>query len=360
MFEKEYLDSKQTGNKSSDIDILKLLENDDKFDLIEVQANDLLIKIKHMIKLEMNKDTDIRIDNEFIKSLKKVIVVNNNNISDEYLEKLSYIYYALYNNSLDTYYNIQKNGEDLEYYKLDRKYNEKINYDETYDWSKYNCNQILRIAYYQNALDEVLSILKVNPNFNFFVVNKSQISKENLTNLINIFGLEMVACSDLRVLIIAANKDNLPFTKQLIEINPNIVFDCSSIFSEKVRKICDVNQLAFLTSLNKQGLDTIMQLSYKNYISDLITYYFEVIKYSPDFAFDYYDYIRNNLTFCIENSLDFPPEIFAQLTIDEHNAFHKYRYMSTLKEKMAFNSFIIKLKNKYKKPKQLKLEKKKN
>ena len=40
-----------------------------------------------------------------------MIVINNNNISDEYLTELSYVYFAAYNNTLDIYYQLKEKDE---------------------------------------------------------------------------------------------------------------------------------------------------------------------------------------------------------------------------------------------------------
>lgn len=335
-------------NNINDAEILNIIENDDKIDLIDIQANDLLTEIKRMIKVDFSKTKSDKIDADFIKSLKRIMIISNNNITKEYLKKLSYMYFALYNDTLDVYYEIQKSGQQLEYYMLDEKYNNNIMLVKDYDWSKYNCPDILRKAYYNNCLEQVLSIVNVNPYFFIRDVANKYLEPDFLDNIINIFGLERIAKSNLESIVLAINEINLQYTMDLMKINPDIAFNCKYIFNDAVKESASISEIAFLNDISKKGLQEIIrECWYKSNLKQMVTYYFNIIQYSPEFVFDWSKIKISNLEMCVEKKDLLLPSVFAKMTEAEHKIFHSYKNASTLIEVTSFNRYIDKLEKQY-------------
>ena len=139
-------------------EITSILENDNEIDLFEIEAINLLNKIKNMIGCRINKElvkekTD-EIDDDFKKSLREVLIVNNKIITDDYLRNLSYVYYAIYNNTLSIYYKLDSTIRNIDYFMLEEKFYNSINNVITFDKYRDNTNSQFFHAYKNNVEDE--------------------------------------------------------------------------------------------------------------------------------------------------------------------------------------------------------------
>ena len=141
-----------------------------------------------------------------------------------------------------------------------------------------------------------------------------------------------------------------------MKTNPDIVFNCKYIFNDSVKESASVNQIAFLTDVNKNGLHHIMKNCwYCSTIKQLINYYFNIIQCSPEFTFDAKTTKLANLKICIEKNIDLSPSVFAKMTENEHQVFKSYQFASKHKELSEFDRYIKNLKKQYGEPKQKKL-----
>lgn len=340
------------GNKSNNDYILGILESNDKIDLIEIEARELLNKIKKMINIKLSPEEVEKIDGDFINSLKKLIVITNNNVTTEYLKKLSYVYYAIYNDTLDVYYKISQEINELEYYMLDKNFYNNIMYTEPIDWKKYNLRHhhiILRYAYSNNCLEEVLKILNINPywdvNTNSDLIKK--VTKENLTNLFNEYGVELVANSNFYDLN-NYHEENKEYIKELLLINPKLQIQDPSLFSSNVRQIFEQNEIAFFDELQQADIGR-----FTTNVSAL-KWYKSVLEENNNFNF-IYRYSEQELVIgLLKLNIELPGKIYAKLKEEEisilSNLYKEYVSGSKtgLKEKMKLNSYVKDLIKKYK------------
>lgn len=341
------------GNKSNSDYILGILEGNDKIDLIEIEARELLNKIKQMININLLPEEANEIDGDFINSLKKLIVITNNNVTKEYLKKLSYIYYAIYNDTLDVYYEISREINELEYYMLDKNFYNNIMYTEPIDWKKYNqrCNcNMLRYAYSNNCIAEVLKILKINPdwdvNTNSDLIKK--VTKENLINLFNEYGVELVANSDFDHLN-NYQEENKEYIKVLLLINPKLQIEGPSLFSPNVRQVFEQDEIAFFDSYQQQDID------YLDTSLPALKWYKEALEEKSDFSFGSRFVEQELVKWMIDLKTEIPVQIYMKLDgLDISRLWELHRACMHpdskigLKEKMKLNSYVKDLIKKYK------------
>lgn len=338
-------------------DLLSIMNSDDLIDLFAIEAKRLLNDIKEMINIKLSVEKTNKIDSDFLKSLKKVLIVNNNQVTDEYLTDLSYVYYALYNNTLEVYYELKRKKEPIKYYMLDEKFYKNTNYSEPVEWDKY-CSRSLIKSYNEGWIDELLSILKINPNYE--VDYEPVLSKDYIKMIIETFGKELVARSSLWYIISAFENNQAGYIKQLLEINPNLVINSEIIYDERIKNIFDMNEIAFFNKVNQGDLSVILSVKKKEEIEGFLKYYKDLYNLNADFSkTNVYSAIKI-LRFIIKNNISFPASAYAQLNDDEHR---KLIYLMLdyengdyrIKSHSQLVIYLQKLKNKYREPKQKKL-----
>ena len=103
------------------------------------------------------------------------------------------------------YNKLKQENNELEYYMLDKKYCNYIGYK--IDWKKYQDNgrkELLREAYANDLLDELLEILNINDDFSLeSSLDEKDIMENFFRKMINTFDIKMLAQSNLYVFIIA-------------------------------------------------------------------------------------------------------------------------------------------------------------
>lgn len=333
--------------------ILGILDGNDKIDLIEIEARELLSKIKQMINANLLSNEVDKIDQDFIKSLKKLIVITNNNVTEQYLKKLSYIYYAIYNGTLDIYYKLSQEKNKIEYYMLDKNFYNKI-YAEPINWKAYNTN-ILRYAYSNNCIEEVLKIFKINPNWyvNLNSELAQKVTKENLTNLFNEYGIELVANSDFELLN-NYNEENKEYIHELLLINPKLQIQSSSLFDWNVKHVFDYNVIAFLTRFQQYDIVDLTT----NILA--LKWYKEALEEKSDFCFENRYREPELVEWSLKLEIELPVKIYTKLNSSEisnlHFLFQLCIYPNSkfgLKEKIKLNNYLKELIKRYDDPKTL-------
>lgn len=327
----------QKDNKNN-FDVSAIIENNDKIDLLDIQASKLLIEIKRKIGVELDTKKATEIDDDFKKSLKNLIVISNNNITDTYLTEQSYVYFALYNNTLNIYYDLIKKNQIIDYYMLDEKFYNSINNYEEIDWDKYR-NAIglglFKLAYKYGLESELLSILKINPNFHFYSgrsYESEEIFLKYFKKIIDTFSIEMIANSDLYIFVHVFKQDEekqeewINYIKDIYAINPNINLTNYGLLLDDIRSTFDVNQIAFFTDYHFKVIKHI-ESNYDTYVYE---YYCDIIKSNIDFMF--FDYRKELLliSFMVSQGIKIPPQIYCQLNEEErdllYNKFDYYNY----------------------------------
>ena len=315
-----------TNNKN--LDLLHLINNNDAIDLITIQAKKILTDIKRMINIPLNVERTKKIDDDFITSLKKMIVINNNNISDEYLTELSYVYFAAYNNTLDIYYQLKEKDEKLYYWLLDSSlYNNTnenaTNYNNKIDWIQYDneTKHTLGLAYEKGVLNDMLRIFEININRSFNSIPDYRLvelfEKENFEKFVNLFSKEIIAKSDIETLLTAVHDDNLEFTKQLIKINPNIIFLKDVVFDSDIKNLFSIEEIAFFTGQMILELDSIFNNVSDSLFSDVVRYYKTIKLFDSKFELKKADVILIKDMFRCSNSTNLAANIFIQLSVEE-------------------------------------------
>lgn len=361
--------NKEKNNSIDNSIIANMLSKPDEIDLLGIYANNYLSKIKTKIGRTLDQSKSKNIDDNFKESLKKIIIINNNNVTDEELTELSYIYFALYNNTLDVYHEIKSKGESLEYYMLDEKFNNNINNTEETDWNKYGNNKkLLSLAYKQGLEDEVLSILKLNPNFvisscgydALYFFGECKFFKK----IVDLVGVEVIAKSNFDLLRIAIEENHgINYIRQLVEINPNIAIDLPYIFDVDLKANFDINQIAFFTDKNKKVICYIQNYPItKKLEGPLYAYYSKLIEIEPDFEFYDIDkeiFLLRQLILC---NIELPANIYINLTEEERDKMYelavriKRRKIDIISQERLCN-LVEKAKRQYGEPKQKKLKK---
>lgn len=347
-------------------DLLNLIDNNDPIDLISIQANKLLKDIKRMIGIKFNDERANKIDNNFITSLKKMIVICNNQISSEYLTELSYVYYATYNNTLDIYYSAKEKSEVIYYFMLNEDFNNSINVKEEYNWNEYDEStlKMLDIAYKNGIFNEIMNILKINPKFTVMPFRyESILEKKFFNEFIETFGIEGLAKGNMFIML-EQFVDSKNFIKKLRSINPSIVFNTEEIFKPIIKECFDINKIAFFKEEDKSFLKEANQVGHCRYFNIICEYYNELLEHiEEDNHRDFTKEIDAIEYLAINNSL--PPELYLKLTSDEIeklagsiNAHVNKLYWSEFYfgEERNINSFLKKLNKKYGNPKQKKLK----
>lgn len=374
------------NNTSSNIDLLSIINNEDPIDLFSIQADNLLNDVKKMIIKNIGKDLNVektnKIDVELKKSLKKVLVVNNNQISDDYLIELSYIYYALYNDTLNVYQDMKRKYDKIYYYMLNEEFYNNINNNKAIDWEIYSedARETLSFSYKYNLENELFSILDINPNFCIpeieyvgwgmpesykKLVNRENFFKEGwFKDLFDLVGAEVMANSDLKTLTFALDDENLDYTKQLVATNPNIFFNYDFIFNssdkDKVKNFFNINQIAFFNEDNKESIKIIVN-KYTDYFSDkLLKYYSQILQNDSNFKFYNNTAEIQVLEFLITRKINLPASVYSHLNEEERNSLLQVINESKSIEVKYYKLYRLSktLKIKYSEPKQKKLIKK--
>lgn len=363
-------------DNEKDIDYESILENNKKIDLFSIEAINLLNKIKKIIVSETNKTLDKektdKIDNDFLKSLREVLIVKNKKIDTQYLINLSFVYYAIYNDTLQVYYDLMSKIKYIRYFMLDEKFYNCINKVVSFENCGIQTLDQMSICYKNNIDDEFLNILNINPDFHVSFIFKRYELEINSINMFyqndfkkiyDLIGPEAFAKSESYALKSIALDDNKEYTKELISINPDIVFDEECIFQERalLTEIFDMNQISFFTKENKEVIKvvngTLLGSEVKSY---LFNYYKQLIELDPEFIMN--DKINeiDGIYLCLNKNIEIPPSIFIKLTEEEKNKmieFIKEIKISKIPsvKTYKFYAFVNKLIKKYKeqKPKQL-------
>lgn len=366
-------------DNEKDIDYESILENNKKIDLFSIEAINLLNKIKKVIVSETNKTLDKektdKIDNDFLKSLREVLIVKNKKIDTQYLINLSFVYYAIYNDTLPVYYDLMSKIKYIRYFMLDEKFYNCINKVVSFENCGIETLDQMRICYKNNIDDEFLNILNINPSFHVSFVEKGSLGtvgnslaienfyQNDFKKIYDLIGPEAFAKSESYALNLIAFDCNKEYTKELISINPDIVFDEECIFQERelLAENFDMNQISFFTKENKEVIkvinNTLLASEVKSY---LFTYYKQLIELDPEFIMN--DKINeiDGIYLCLNKNIEIPPSIFIKLTEEEKNKmieFIKEIKISKIPsvKTYKFYAFVNKLIKKYKeqKPKQL-------
>lgn len=344
------------NSKFNDEEIMQFIINDDPIDLLEIQANKLLKDIKRIIGIELDANKEQKIDDSFITSLKKMIIINNNQISDEYLTELSFVYFAQYNNTIDIYYKLKGLYDKIYYFMLDENLYNKV-YAKEDDWTQFTKFQLeaLEKAYKNGIYNELMSILRINSKIYFGHVNLDYLlEKERFLNLINTFGKQVIANSNMETIVKASLDQNINFSKQLVSINPNFSFISDIIFDSSLLDYLDINEIAFLPKEFINHLDYLKKINADSYI---LENYIKLIKVEPKFTFIKEGYEERTYRLMLEyyNGIGvITGDIYAKFSLDDRQkfieVFNGWFYEETCSREQL-RKFIKKLNKKYREPK---------
>ena len=346
------------GNNTNKKELLELINNDDPIDLLTIQANKILNDIKRMIGIKLKEERTKEIDDNFITSLKKMIVICNNEISKAYLTELSYVYYATYNNTLNLYYEMTETRNRLYYFMLEEKFYNSINVIDEYDWSRYDPStlEMLELSYRNGIFEQMIEILKINPDFNVMGLAGTDniLKKEYFNELIDTFGLEVVAKGELAI-ILWSLREFKDYIKEIRTINPNIIFENYVLFRDEVINNFDVQRVASFTEKDKSFLNKASEKTSESGFNMVCGYYNKLLDYIEDDNHrDFIDEYGVIEYLALNNSL--PPELYLKLTsveIEELDELIKYCLVTSYFSDIAFsnmrslNSYIKKLTKKY-------------
>lgn len=306
------------NSKFSNAEVMQFINNDDPIDLLEIQANKLLKDIKRIIGIELDSTKEQKIDSNFILSLKKMIIINNNQISDEYLNELSFVYFAQYNNTIDIYYKLKGLYDKIYYFMLDENLYNNIIDTKKDDWTQYSEDQLgtLETAYKNGIYNELISILRINPTIAFGDVNINiLLKKETFLDLINTFGKEVIAYSNILYLLAANDEKYREFSKKLVSANPNIKIQDENIFNKLVKKVFTEEQIAFFTSENFKSINLIFaKYNGEETCLELLKYYSYLILWKHDYLIDKDEC---ELLYYFVYHVYMSPKQYATLTDDE-------------------------------------------
>lgn len=360
-------------------EITSILENDNEIDLFEIEAINLLNKIKNMIGCRINKElvkekTD-EIDDDFKKSLREVLIVNNKIITDDYLRNLSYVYYAIYNNTLSIYYKLDSTIRNIDYFMLEEKFYNSINNVITFDKYRDNTNSQFFHAYKNNVEDEFSLILSINPNFVIKPFNTTAekwlvydfFDKGEFKKIYDVIGPKVFANinTSSNIYILRQILFNLEYVKELISINQDIVFDEIKILSNKesLVTVFEMPQIAFFHKENKEVIKEICNRGEPFDIeTKMLSYYKELIDLNPEFNMIDMCKEVSGIYYCLTKNIDFPPSIFVKLTDEERGKWIELiEKISSSKLPLVsiykVHSLINKLIKQYQEPTQKKLTK---
>lgn len=360
-------------------EITSILENDNEIDLFEIEAINLLNKIKNMIGCRINKElvkekTD-EIDDDFKKSLREVLIVNNKIITDDYLRNLSYVYYAVYNNTLSIYYKLDSTIRNIDYFMLEEKFYNSINNVITFDKYRDNTNSQFFHAYKNNVEDEFAAVLSINPNFVIKPFNTTAekwlvydfFDKGEFKKIYDTIGTKVFANinTSSNIYILRQILFNLEYVKELILTNPDIVFDERIIFSSKesLVTVFEIPQIAFFHKENKEVIKEICNRGEPFDIeTKMLSYYKELIDLNPEFKMIDMCKEVSGIYYCLTKNIDFPPSIYVKLTDEERGKWIELiEKIRTSKLPFAsiykVHSLINKLIKQYQEPTQKKLTK---
>lgn len=352
-------------------ELLKIIEKNDNAKLIEIQANDYLNKIKNIIGKPLDKKDHVKVDKDFIQSLKSIIILKNDQISNNYLEYLSYIYYALCNNTMDIYNKLKQQNAQIEYYMLDENYYNIIGYNNI-DWESYqkkNRRTLLREAYKNSLLDELLEILNINDDFYLHThISESHLMENIFRKMINTFDIKMLAQSDLYIFNLAIKNEDqemINYLKNLYAINPTI--DFSAMMFKKYELITmlkdnfELEQVAPLTIEQQYSLYSLEEMITPKKLLTVIKYFFDMIKVNPNLSLSYEG--RHCIDFIVGKELPIVPELLAQMDKEEQYELYEtlrlHNYNGgNVKSSLKLNKLIRELYSKYLEKEQYKVIKK--
>ena len=338
-------DSFRNNENSQTVDILNKISQGDKSDLLGIQANDYLSKIKNMIGIQLDTSETNRIDGDFKESLKEMIVINNNQITDDYLSYLSYIYFALYNDTLAVYDELKQKNVEIDYYMLDKQFYNSIA-EIKIEWEKYDKDQrkFLKMAYEYGFFDYAWDLIEINPKFCVHPnIGLKYLMENNFKEIIDTFDKKMLAQSELLVFSTVTLQDNeikqewISYLKELYKINPNIDFS-GSIYDDLVtlgtiKDALSLEEVANLTCSQQYHIENLA--NEHGYLKDTkiasIKYYYDILKINPDYKIGYEG--RECIEYICSKKIQFLPDVFMQLTEQEIDRLYcKLRYLGPFPE----------------------------
>lgn len=363
------------NNNNQMVDFVNKISQGDKSDLLGIQANDYLNKIKNMIDIKLEKEETDRIDSDFKDSLKEMIIIYNNQITEEYLTYLSYIYFALYNDTLAAYNELKEKNVEIDYFMLDKQFYNNIA-GNPIEWDKYSKHQItiLKNAYKYGFFNEMREIIEINPVF--YIPGRiviDSLMQHNFKEMVDTFDKKMLAQSDFDVFsAVTLLKDEelkqelINYLKDLYKINPDIDFS-SRLYSDLeilqiVKEALSIETAAFLKASNKYDIYDLIsgKNASKNLKIELIKYYYSILEINPDYDFGYH--CRDLLKEIIFRKITIPPTIFIKLTEYEMDEFyselHYLSFRPDMKECIKINTSLKELLQKYSNPEEYKVLKK--
>lgn len=364
---------------ANQIDITSILENNNEIDLFEIEAINLLNKIKKMISCRINKELIKEkmdeIDADFKKSLREVLIVNNKVITDDYLKRLSYVYYAVYNNTLSIYYKLDSTMRYIDYFMLEEKFYNSINNVITFDKYRDNTNSQFFHAYKNNVEDEFAAILSINPKFVIKPFNTTAenwlvydfFDKGEFKKIYDVIGPKVFANinTSSNIYILRQILFNLEYVKELISINQDIIFDEIKILSNKesLVTVFEMPQIAFFNKENKEVIEEICNRGEPFDIeTKMLGYYKELIDLNSDFKMIDIRKEVSGIYYCLTKNINFPPSIYVKLTDEERGEWITL-IEKIISSKLSFtyiykaHSLINKLIKQYQEPVQKRLTK---
>lgn len=309
-----------------------LLKSSCKYDIIDSIIKNNLNKIKAMIGKNLDEERTKIIDPEFFESLKKYFIVKGRELSENELQDLSYFYFAIYNDTLDTYYKLKVSSKDIFYFMLDKKLYNNINNVCDLDFYKLDVYRqgLLQIAYDHDVFGVVLKIFELNPCFvGYYSETEEVLAMPEFKTMVNEFGIEFIARCNDRVIYKTITQDKIDYLKKLVTINPNINLS-NAMLDEMVINTFSNEQIASFSSNQLQVLERVIERYYDN-IEKILAYYAEIIEINPNVIF--YNENYDLLWFSVTSDLMLPANVLAfcdeelQTTIYElYSKCNRYRY----------------------------------
>lgn len=305
------------GKINNEQGVADILNNNSKINLIDIMCNNVLAQIKKEINMPLDKKEELAMDEEFKKSLAPIIaanIANNVQLSNEYIKELSYIYFALLNKTIEIYYELKNKNSEIRYYMLDKQFYDGLAPNEI-EWEKYKkiYDTVFDMAYKEGVLNEIILIYNANPEYIFYAGYEHFLDKTFLNEIIDFYGINIVANSLLHHLQIGLYKGNIEYTKQLIQTNPNIRFENTSIFDTKVRENFSINEIANFTSDNFHDINKMQRDSSDEQLIEKFKTYKKILEINPNFSFHYYNF----MDLINSKKFDIPLELVASLSSDE-------------------------------------------
>lgn len=315
------------GKINNNQGVADILNNNSQYDLIDIMCNNVLAQIKKEINIPLDKKEELAMDEEFKKSLAPIIaanIANNVQLSNEYIKELSYIYFALLNKTIEIYYELKSKNSEIRYYMLDKQFYDSLAPNEI-EWEKYKklYDTVFDMAYKNGVLNEIILIYNANPEYTFYHGYESLLDKSFLNEIIDFYGINIVANSNLHCLKIGLYEGNIEYTKQLIQINPNISFEDIIIFDTKVRENFSINEIVNFTSNNLHNINKMIRDSSNEQLVEKFITYKKILEINPNFYFAFYNF----MDLVNSKKFDMPLEVIADLSFDEQNKMGKlYTY----------------------------------